>query len=132
MHAFVDKGHLWFTATIVWGNPWGPVVIFCKTLFLISSKSTANLRQKTVGYPSRKGVHHIFFERQKYGLITAYHRRKDVKYLTSQRNIKIFEISYDFEPLDYQLDKQKPIQMTHRIEAIKMEIAEIQFRWNVY
>ena len=77
-------------------------------------------------------MHHIFFERQKYGLITAYHRRKDVKYLTSQRNIKIFEISYDFEPLDYQLDKQKPIQMTHRIEAIKMEIAEIQFRWNVY
>ncbi len=71
MHAFLDKGHLWSTATIVWGNPWGSVVIFCKTLFLISSKSTANLSQKTVGYPSRKGVHYIFFGYHRLYLIIA-------------------------------------------------------------
>ena len=46
---------------LVWGNPWGSVVIFSKTFFVISSKRTANLSQKTVGYPSKKGVHYIFF-----------------------------------------------------------------------
>ena len=53
------------------GKSLGSVVIFCKTLFLISSKSTANLSQKTVGYPSRKGVHYIFFGYHRLYLIIA-------------------------------------------------------------
>ncbi len=47
------------------------VVIFSKTFFLISSKSTANLSQKTVRYPSRKGVHYIFFGYHRLYLIIA-------------------------------------------------------------
>ena len=49
-------------ADLVRGNPWGPVIIFGNSYFLVLSKSIGNLTQKTVGYPSRKVVEHIFFE----------------------------------------------------------------------
>ena len=48
-------------ADLVRGNPWGLVIIFGKSYFLVLSKSIGNLTQKTVGYPSRKVVEHIFF-----------------------------------------------------------------------
>ena len=47
-------------ADLVRGNPWGLVIIFGKSYFLVLSKSIGNLTQKTVGYPSRKVVEHIF------------------------------------------------------------------------
>ena len=87
-----------YVIKLVWGNPWEVVINFGKSFLLVLSESIGNLSQKTVGYPSRKGVHHIFFERQKYGLITAYHRRKDVKYLTSQKNIKILKFLMTLNP----------------------------------
>ena len=59
-----------------------------KSEFLVSSESIGNLTQKTVGYPSRKGVEHIFFERQKYGQIPAYQQWKNVRYLTSEESLK--------------------------------------------
>ena len=57
---------------MVRGNPWEVVSNFGKRLFLVSSESMGNLSQKTVGYPSRKGVEHIFFERQKYGVFPIF------------------------------------------------------------
>ena len=68
-------------ADLVRGNPWGLVIIFGKSYFLVLSKIIGNLSQKTVGYPSRKVVEHIFFEHQIYGLISTKYWWENVKYL---------------------------------------------------
>ena len=65
-------------ADLVRGNPWGPVIIFGNSYFLVLSKSIGNLTQKTVGYPSRKGVEHIFSERQRLPPVLSLCRRKTI------------------------------------------------------
>ena len=45
---------------LVRGNPWESVINLGKSFLLILTESIGNLGQENVGYPSRKGVHHIY------------------------------------------------------------------------
>ena len=80
---FLPQWPLRWDSLLVRGNPLGLVIILGNSEFSVSSESRSSLTQKTVGYPSRKGVDHFFSEKHRYGLIPTCHVRYDILPLES-------------------------------------------------